>query len=542
MELLKMVAAEYSSNKTKLEDFAKKLTKGIQSSEIIQQTKNNSEFNVSTLEEMLNHWEGRFDRNYGGQNNAPKFPLPNNYLFLNRYANLKKDKNLQSFVELTLQKMVMGGIYDQLGGGFARYSTDRKWKVPHFEKMLYDNAQLVSLYSDAYTLTHDPMYQNVVEETLNFIKREMTSDEGAFYSSLDADSDGEEGRYYTWEKDELQEILGDHFKIFSDYYNVNEKGLWEKEQYILLREESDDIIAAKYHIEVEELHKIIDREKARLLKIREKRIHPNLDDKVITSWNALMLKGCIDAYNTFGDKQYLQIALNNASFIIDHQLRKDGSLSHSYRQGKSQPYGYLEDYAFCIDAFIALYETTFDKQWLDISKTLCDYAIKHFFDRSNSMFWFTSDTENDLIARKQEINDNVIPSSNSVMANDLFVLGTHLDSKTYVGISLQMLRNIQDQISSYGPGYSNWALLLMKQVFTYYEVAFSGKAALTLKKEFNKQYVPNKLMCGSTAPSDLPLLSNKFSNQETRIYVCIGKACKMPVNNVDAAIALIRDM
>ncbi|MFQ5334546.1 MAG: thioredoxin domain-containing protein, partial [Flavobacteriales bacterium] len=519
-----------------------KLTEGIRSSEIIPKAKDDLPFNKMLLTDMLRNWQGSFDNEQGGQDKAPKFPLPNNYIFLLRYAHLSGDEAVQAHLALTLQKMAYGGIFDQLGGGFARYSTDRKWKVPHFEKMLYDNAQLVSLYSEAFTATGNPLYKQVVFSTLDFIKREMTSPEGAFYSGLDADSEGEEGRFYTWTKDELGRALGKKLDLFSSYYNVNGNGLWENGRYILLRDKSDEEVAAAAGISVEYLLKEIEEARETLMKVREKRPRPALDDKALTSWNALMLQAYVHAYTAFGEQGFLQSALRNASFILNKQMKSDGGLFHSHRLGRSSINGYLEDYAAVISAFISLYEATLDEQWLHRSENLATYVVQHFYDKNSEMFWFTSEQDSGLVARKMEISDNVIPSSNSIMANNLFLLGMFLDHHDWRDMSDQMLRNMLQQMPSYGPGYSNWGILLMKRVFTFYEIAFSGAHALELQKEFNRHYIPNKLITGSTAPSTLPLLENKFSEDQTRIYVCVNSACKMPVTDVAAALAQIRDL
>ena len=402
MKLLNKVHEEHSQFPEKVEEYANKLALGIQQAGLITMNTNDAPFKMETLDNSVSEWSKSFDIKEGGSDRAPKFPLPNSWEFLLQYYYHTKNKDYLNQVEITLEKMAFGGIYDHLGGGFARYSTDKYWKVPHFEKMLYDNAQLVSLYSKAYQLTKNPLYKKVVFETLEYIEREMTSKEGAFYSALDADSEGEEGKFYIWKKEELEKIVDEDYNVFAEYYSVDKTGYWEHDNYILLRSKTAEEIAKKHNITEEELNKKIDSAKKKLMKERDNRIRPGLDDKTLTSWNALMIKGYIDAYLTFGKREHLNAALKNGNFLLEKQLRKDGGLNHSYKEGESKINGYLEDYSFTIEAFITLYEATFDQKWLDKSRALADYSIIHFFDANSGMFWFTSDEDKKLVARKME--------------------------------------------------------------------------------------------------------------------------------------------
>jgi len=535
LQVLKKVAEEYKNNPKKVTDFAEKLTEGIKGSELIALNNDKPDFQKKDINDLVSVWSKRFDDKEGGANKAPKFPIPNNYQFLLRYSHFSNDKKVLDHVLLTLNKMAFGGIYDQLGGGFARYSTDNLWKVPHFEKMLYDNAQLVSLYVEAYQKTKDPLYKEVVYETLEFVNREMTDKVGAFYSALDADSEGEEGKFYVWTKKELQDLLGDEFDLFSDYYNVNATGLWEG-KYILLRKKSREEIAKKYKITIGELLERLKKSKSILMNARDKRVRPGLDDKSLTSWNALMLKAYVDAYMVFDDKNFLKAALKNADFIESMQSRKDGGLNHSYKDGRSTINGYLEDYAFTCEAYISLYECTFDEKWLKRAKDLVDYSIANFFNNFNGMFFFTSIKDPALVARKMEINDNVIPASNSSLAKSLFRLGHYYDDKTYTEKAVQMLNNVKQYMSSYPSGYSNWGILFLDNIFEFYEVAIVGKDANKIRMELNKYYIPNKLYIGSNKESKLPLLQNKFVAGETMIYVCVNKSCQLPVSEVGEAV------
>jgi uncharacterized protein YyaL (SSP411 family) len=450
--------------------------------------------------------------------------------------------------------MAYGGIYDQIGGGFARYSTDGEWKAPHFEKMLYDNAQLVSLYSEAYQFNKNPLYKQVVYETLEFIQREMTSPDGAFYSALDADSEGEEGKYYVWTVESLTQTLseGEGFELFCEYFNVNEIGYWENENYILLRKKSDETIAGRFGLTVDELQKKISEMKKKVLAVREKRIKPGLDNKILTSWNALMIKGYAEAYSVFGEKEFLNTALKAGDYILQHLSREDGGFWHltpnPSPQGegrRGEVNGFLEDYAFTIQAFISLYQVTFDEKWLNKAKSLADYSIKHFYDSSSAMFFFTSDLDTALIARKMEIQDNVMPSSNSTMAISLFYLGKYFDETNYLELSEKMLMQVQDEIPKYGSAYSNWAMLMQHFIYPFYEVAIVGNSVDEKRKELSEHFIPNAIFVGTASPPTplqkergeiLPLLENKFVEGKTFIYICVNKTCKSPTENTSEAL------
>ena len=530
----------YKTDKNRVIEFAGRLTKGIQQTENIVENTDEIDFKWKDLDNMVSPWSEKFDNTEGGTNGAPKFPMPNAYNFLLKYGHLSNNPEVSEHVELTLDKMAFGGIYDQIGGGFARYSVDKYWKAPHFEKMLYDNGQLVSLYSEAYLKHQKPLYKEVVFETLEFIERELMAENGAFYSALDADSEGEEGKFYVWNEQELKSLIIEDFSIFKDYYNINGKGLWEHGNYILLRKESKERIAKKHTISISDLESKIKNWKKVLMGARDKRIRPGLDDKSLTSWNSLMLKGYIDAYMTFGVKHHLDIALKNGNFIVNTQMSEDGKLLHSYKDGRSTINAYLEDYSLTISAFIRLYEATFDTKWITYSEKLTEYAIAHFYDTKSGMFFFTSDLDPELVARKMEINDNVIPASNSVMSNSLFDLGTILGKDNYKEMSIKMLNNVKPDMDSYASGYANYATLMLKQVSPYYEIAIVGEDAHDKTMEMNTRYNPNTLFIGSFKESNLELLEGKYVEGTTMIYVCENKVCQLPTTEIKQALKQIK--
>jgi uncharacterized protein YyaL (SSP411 family) len=411
--------------------------------------------------------------------------------------------------------------------------------------MLYDNGQLVSLFAEAYQATKNELFKNTVYQTLEFIERELTTQEGAFYSSLDADSLNEEGKleegaFYVWTQNDLKAILGKDYDLFVAYYNVNYYGLWEHDNYVLIRKNSDDEIAKKHAISIAELENKVASWQKILLKERAKKQPPRLDDKSLTSWNALMLKGYVNAYSVFNEQRFLDAAIKNATFIYTKQIQENGNLNHSYKNGKSTINGYLEDYATVIDAYISLYEATFNETWLNAAKQLTDYAFDHFFDVDRSMFYFTSNHDADLIARKMEIEDNVIPASNSIMANNLFKLSHYYSNSYYLKVSEQMLRNVIENAQKYGSGYSNWLQLLSNFVGEFYEIAISGKDALHQLKEINEHYIPNKLIAGSTKKSNIPLLKDRFIETDTLVYVCVNSACQLPEKEVKKALEQLK--
>ncbi len=542
---LKQLAELYKNEPEKAEEYASKLTEGIKQSDLISFNTEKASFTISELESAIKNWEQFMDFKNGGRMGAPKFPMPNNFQFLLRHAFQTKNSKILDYVNTTLTQMAYGGIYDHIGGGFARYSVDGHWHIPHFEKMLYDNAQLVTLYSNAYLVSKNPLYKQVVYETTQFVERELYNEIGAFYSSLDADSktktgELEEGVYYIWTKEELQNILNDDFELFSKYYNVNSYGKWEKDTYHLIRKISDKKFSKKYNLSEKELLGKVTHWKKVLLKEREKRNKPRLDDKTLTSWNALMLKAYTKAYTVFENDHFLKMALKNAHFLINKQIKEDGGLYRNYKNDKSTIEAYLEDYATVVDAFISLYEATLDENWLQTAKQLTDYSFDHFYDDQSKMFFFTSDKETNLITRKIEVDDNVIPSSNSIMANNLFKLGHYYENKNYSNNAKIMLNNVKNKTIEYGGGASNWLNLYTNYIGDFYEIAIVGENANDKLKEFNQNYIPNKLIVGSTKESKLPLLQFKYTKNETTIFVCVDGACQLPVNETKKALKQIK--
>ena len=430
-------------------------------------------------------------------------------------------------------------------GGFSRYSTDKKWHIPHFEKMLYDNAQMVSLYSKAYQLTKNETYKNVVFETLEFVKKELTSTEDVFYSSLDADSFNldnvlEEGAYYYWTKNELKSLIKINFDLFSKYYNINKFGSWEKDKYVLIKSTDDITFSKQNNVLLSDLKKLKVSWKTSLQKHQKERNKPRLDDKILTSWNALMINAYLDAYIVFNKDEYLDSALKAANFILKNQLTEENKLYHNYKNGKSTINGLLEDYATVIDAFIKLYQITSEELWLQKANNIVEYTLINFYDKSNNLFNYTSKKETSLIAKIVDYEDNVIASSNSIMAKNLFALSHYLSQKKYNNIATSMLNNVKSKIENNGSYFSNWLDLMLNYTNPYFEVVIVGKNAKLKLKELNKTYLPNILISYNQEESNLPLLKNRFIEGETYIYVCVNSSCKMPVKTIKESLEFIK--
>lgn len=531
----------YQSAPEKMIDYAEKLHQGIQSIRIVPNENSETSINQEQIAGLVEKWKKSFDWEFGGMASSPKFMMPNNYHFLMRYGYQKKDNELLDFVNLTLTRMAFGGVFDTVDGGFSRYSVDNKWHIPHFEKMLYDNGQLVSLYSDAYKLTANSLYKEVIEKTLSFVERELMNTEGGFYCALDADSLNaekhlEEGAFYVWKIPELKTIIGEDFDLFREVFNINTFGLWEDENYVLIQNQSLEGIAKSNNIEISTLQKKKKFWENALYIKREKRYKPRLDDKCLTSWNAIMLKGFVDAYKALEEPKYLDLALQNADFIIKNMWSNEGNLFHNYKNQKSTINGYLEDYSLVIDAFISLYEVTFEEKWLLNAKRLTDYSLEHFYDAETGFFTFTSNLDEALITSHFETEDNVIPASNSVMAKNLFQLGIYFENSYYEKVSQQMLQKIMPGVD-YPSAYSNWMDLALNYSEQNKELAICGNLALEYCSKINALYFPNVVLAGTKKVSNLPFLKNRFVAEQTLFYLCQNKTCSSPTTDFQKIIS-----
>lgn len=519
-------------------DYAERLTAGINKAEKLPIAPIPEEYTLLDIKSVVLPWKEQFDFRDGGYRRAPKFPLPNNWLFFLRYATLAQDEETLNHVHFTLEKIANGGIYDHIGGGFARYSVDGKWHVPHFEKMLYDNGQLISLYSEAYQQQPNILYKKIVFETIEWAKREMLANNGGFYSALDADSEGVEGKFYTFDYCEF-DILGEDADLAREYFNITKNGNWSEEQInIPFVDSSNNKLIQEAGFSEEEWYSYLKEIKSKLLAYRSNRVLPGLDHKQLTTWNALLLKGFVDAYQVFEDQDHLDLAINIAYFI-EQECTFEGNLLHQPEDKNRKIDGFLDDYAFTIESYIALYEATFEEKWIERAKKLANKAIELFYDAEAKTFYYTSSNAEELIARKSEIMDNVIPASSSTIVRQLYRLGLLLDNENFTAIADQVFANVFPHIKSYGSAYSNWAIQLLEHHYGTNEIALTGEKAVEWRKEIDsKQYIPNKIFLGGTK-STLPLLINK-EHLESKAYLCRNKTCSLPQSSITQLLELIK--
>jgi uncharacterized protein YyaL (SSP411 family) len=528
IQILRNVGNAFLMNRKHLEETAEELQLHISRSDVERFVQKSSAPWEKDLEGMFNKLASRFDPTWGGMDKAPKFVMPSVWRFLLQYHYVTKNSQSLNQVRLTLDKIAAGGIYDQVGGGFARYSVDAHWFVPHFEKMLYDNAQLLSLYSEAYAVTQNETYKTVVYETFGWLLREMTHREGGFYSALDADSEGVEGQYYVWKQSEITEVLGTNTKVVAEYYNVTPGGNWEHGNNILMRDVSREISKPTFRETLADA-------KQKLLAIREKRVKPGLDDKIITSWNAMMIGGLADAYGVFGDERFLAAALKNMNFI-EGKLTSDGKLFRSYKGKRSSTPGFLDDYAYVIQAQLKLYHVTFDESWIHKATKLIPHVLENYYDTNDGFFFYTSGYSEKLITRKKEIFDNVIPSSNAIMAQNLFAAGSLLENEDWKQKAFNMTEVLGRIITSEPNYMSQWAMAYIQIRHGLNEVLLTGKGIHSLRSALQKEYLPFVLLQGSSESSTLPLFEGKTTvGDRDTIYVCYQKTCGFPVHTLEEA-------
>lgn len=543
LSTLEQLAQMWQEEPQKMLDYAQNLETALESlTQIIEQPLQENIQEV--LDNFIEKWSKSFDLEMGGYARAPKFMMPTNYRFLMRYAYQNNHKPLLDYVNLTLTKMAYGGIFDVIDGGFSRYSVDMKWHVPHFEKMLYDNGQLVSLYSDAYKLTKNPIYGEIVKKTLNFVEREWLTDEGGFYAAFDADSlnengKKEEGAFYVWKKEELQIIFKEDFELFSALFSIDDFGYWEHQNYVLIQQKPLEITANDFGISASKLQAKKESFEKTLFEIRKKRPKPALDDKIITSWNAIMSRGYTDAYKAFGEVKYLEIAQKNIEFIKTKLWSEDENLYRTYKNKIAKINGFLEDYAFVVDALIGLYEVTANENYLLEAKQLTDYTLDNFYDSDKGLFRFKSVEDASLVSENYETEDNVIDSSNSVMARNLYTLSVYFGLVHYEDICRKMLRIVISNID-YPSAFSNWLNVWMNFDTQQKELAICGKNALENLNVINQNYFPNLIVSASEKPSNLPFLKGRYAENILHFFVCQNKVCDLPLQSIDKVLLQLK--
>lgn len=470
----------------------------------------------------------RLDPDKGGLLGAPKFPMPVVFDFLMEASSLLEDEKILKGLTQTLNAMAAGGIYDQLGGGFCRYSTDAGWKVPHFEKMLYDNAQLLSLYANAYKITKKPEYKSCIEQCITFIQEELKDNNVGYFSALDADTEGEEGKFYTWTYNEIKSILSEiEFEIAVELFNLKPKGNWEDGRNILSQFKTTHDIAEKFKLTKIELENHLASIRHQLKAKRDKRIKPGIDFKLITAHNAMLVQGFTKAFQATQNADYKDLAIRLIEEIIEHAINKDFSLNRLIN--KADTTGFLDDYAFTIKALIEIYQITFEVNYLKKAEALVRYVQDHFFEKASALFFYASDKSN-LIVRKKEIGDNVVPSSNAIMAENLWVLGHLLSNFEMIEQSKQMVKKVEPLFKRYKMYFATWYKLKLAQLKSQTEIAVTGKNALQSAKKLQQNFFPITHFYGGNE-ENLPQLEHKINPNQLQFFVCKHQSCSQPSTN-----------
>ena len=533
LSLLLYFTQVYRNEKQKLIDQAERIVQGISSLENIPSIKNLNTFENKTETVIWENWQPKIDYDFGGNLGAPKFVLPVSYTYLLRYYYHTKNEDVAKAIKITLKRLAFGGIHDIIAGGFARYSVDEFWKIPHFEKMLYDNGQLMSMYAQAYQLTKRPIYKSVCDKILYWYNNEITDNNGGLYSSLDADSEGVEGKFYCWTEAELKNLFKEDFDFIKEVYTIEPDGNFEHGMNVLFRTNDHEYFMEKHQISNQQFQDKLTTIHQQLYKQRQTRVRPATDDKILTEWNAIAITGLCDAYKAFNDEKYKTNAIDIANFILQNCKKSDYRLDRNFKNGKSTINAFLQDYAFLIEALIALHQITLEEKYLTEAKLFTDYVIQHFFNKENGMFFITSDLDKALIVRQTDSSDNVIPSGNSTMAKNLFLLSKYFDNSEYLKMSSTMLNNVLSLLEKHPNYYANWAIVLDMHLHLNKELVIVGKNALEISQKINEHYLPTVLITGSTTEADLPLVKGRFVENETLMYLCENKTCNLPEKDVE---------
>jgi len=558
--VLQSISTVFREKRNEIEEQANHLTNHIAGSGFGIQTGTGE--GVPSKEEVREIYEQLIktaDRKEGGFGAAPKFPQTFSIRFLLQYNYYSGNTDALKQAELSLEKMIKGGIYDQLAGGFARYSTDDEWLAPHFEKMLYDNALLIIALSEAFQLTQNSMYSTAIRETINFLQKELYSEKGSFYSALDADSEGEEGKFYTWQKNEILEILGDKGEDFCAIHDVTEEGNWEGKNILRLKP-NNQRSTSKAQSSTTDAQGLAPNDfaatKQKLLNVRNKRIRPQLDDKILLGWNALMITACCKAFAALQDNKYRDLALKTMGFL-EENMQGDG-INRFYHvckeitvleEGQSEVQkvkasipAFLDDYAYLIEAYIQLQEVTGDASWLIRGKTLTDWVISHFGESETGYFYYTHDEQDDVIVRKREIYDGAVPSGNAVMASNLLYLGTVFDREEWKQRALRNVMGLKDVMKKYPGSFGVWATLVNAFTYPLYEIVLAGSYCEKNHLEFLKKPIPNRVFqLTSVSHSELPILRNKPVHGPSQFFLCRDYSCQQPVKEVSELVRLIKN-
>jgi uncharacterized protein len=473
------------------------------------------------------------DKEWGGFGKAPKFPQFFVIQYLFQYYHFTKNKEALDQAILSIDKMLQGGIYDQVGGGMARYSTDIEWLVPHFEKMLYDNALLINILCDAYQITRKKEYADAIRQTICFIERELMDKDGGFYAALDADSEGIEGKYYVWSKEEVEKILGEKAKLFCDYFNISSEGNWEHTNILRV------LIPMEVFVNERKLDKAVFANEIKiglqqLLSEREKRVRPGTDDKIILSWNCLLLTALCKASLALQEDKYKEMAEKLFKFIVSAFRKEAGpEMLHTYKQGLAKYPAFLDDYSYFIEGCLHLYELTYDTSCLQEARNSCNYVLSNFAGEDPGLLFFTTKEQTDIVVRKKEVYDGATPSGNAVMANNLLKLSIIYDIAEWRQLADGMLSSMLTMVIKYPSSFGLWSIFFLKQVEGINEIVVIGEGYLPACKEISAFFIPNKIIMGVEKPSnDFPLLQNKTLANNLLMYLCKNYSCMAPDNTV----------
>ncbi|MFX1494823.1 MAG: thioredoxin domain-containing protein, partial [Promethearchaeota archaeon] len=543
IDLIKRVKTLWINNKEELLESAEKITSSLQN---LTQESPGDTFNKRILKKTYNQLLLQFDSERGGFGERPKFPTPHNLLFLLRYWKRVKEQKAIEMVEKTLQEIRKGGIYDHIGFGIHRYSTDKNWLVPHFEKMLYDQALVALAYIEAFQATKKDIYKRTTEEIFGYVIRDMTSPEGGFYSAEDADSEGEEGKFYVWSKMEIEEVLDQkEIELIINTFNITETGNYLEEatggrtgKNILHLNQIQVIEQENQYLKLEAIRQ-------KLFNYREKRVRPHRDDKILTDWNGLMITALARGAKAFSEPKYLKIAQKATNFILNNLRKEDRGLLHRYREKKAEIEGFLTDYAFFIWGLLEMFEATFNNKYLEIALELNEFLLKHFWDDYIGGFYFTSESNEKLLTRQKEIYDGAIPSGNSVSMLNLlrlsYITGDHvLEEKADI-----LSRVFSEKLEISPLAYTQFMVAADFAVGPTYSLVIAGKSnsedTLSILEAIENEYLPNKVLLLRKMEQENPDI-DKFSNfvqffddkyNRATAYVCINKTCKPPSFEID---------
>ena len=539
--VLNQISDLYNERYDDVLEYSVKLKEGLSPKKIINYEIKESEL-FSKIRGASDFAYKSLDTDNGGLKSNQKFHLPSLIDFFQKGSYHFKERKYLEFTDLTLKNIAYGGINDHVDGGLHRYTVDSIWHIPHFEKMLYDNAQMLSVFSRAYKRNNDKVYKKLIDDIFDFLENNLTGDNGLIFSSISAVTEiGKnkiEGDYYVWDKDEIKDILQEDFDLFKEYFNLNQDGLWEKNKYVLKRINDDDFFTKKYNISSKKLKSVISESITKLRKSKEKREKPIIDKKVLTAWNALTAIGMSNAFQSTGEKKFIEKAVDIVSAIEENLINNDLTVKRSLSISNENIL-FLEDYSYLISAYLSLYQSTFNYDFIDKADALSKKAIAIFADKNSSFLKFSSD-QSLLFSENLFVNkDGVVPSANSVMCKNLFLLSHHTGNRDFLNIGKSMLNEISTQLISNPLDYTNWLSVSLDYYDKFYEVVISGKKSIEMAKEINSIYLPNILIATSKKDSEKYLLKNRYIKGENLIYVCVNNTCKYPVNNVDAALKLI---